>query len=96
MAYRTRQSDPSDTSSDEEGPSICKSQRMDEPMEGQRLGSKAAQMWTDFLTERSLLESFSGSVEVCPDGSRKVERGVESYALPEKRADFEEKDRVML
>lgn len=47
--------------------------------------SKAAQMWTDLLAEQSLSETFSDKVGVYRGENDMVERGVESYILPDGR-----------
>ncbi|MCP9258743.1 hypothetical protein DINM_001748 [Dirofilaria immitis] len=77
-----------ESSSDDEGPSLCKEQKLDntdDTMKSCRAGSKAAQMWTDLLAEQSLSETFSGKVGVYRGENDMVERGVESYVLPDVR-----------
>uniref|UniRef100_A0A0R3S2D0 Phosphorylated adapter RNA export protein n=1 Tax=Elaeophora elaphi TaxID=1147741 RepID=A0A0R3S2D0_9BILA len=76
------------SSSDDEGPSLCKEQKLDsanDTMKNCRAGSKAAQMWTDLLAEQSLSETFSDKVGVHRGENDMVERGVESYVLPDGR-----------
>lgn len=41
-------------------------------------------MWHDFIAERSLLDGMAGAVNV-GYAVNKIERGVESYSLPESR-----------
>lgn len=105
-----------ESSSDDEGPSLPKEQRMyidDDAMKNNKAGryylldftcrnifilrdffckncltpilSKAAQMWADLLAEQSLAETFSDKVGVHRGGNDMVERGVESYILPDVR-----------
>lgn len=54
-------------------------------------------MWTDFLDEQGLSETLSGKVGVCAGENDIVERGVESYTLPEVRftRDLEERYKVV-
>uniref|UniRef100_A0A915Q409 Phosphorylated adapter RNA export protein n=1 Tax=Setaria digitata TaxID=48799 RepID=A0A915Q409_9BILA len=84
-----------ESSSDDEGPSLRKEQKLDnvdDPMRECKIGrlanffSKAAQMWTDLLDEQSLSETFSGKVGVYRGANDVVERGVESYTLPDVRS----------
>ncbi|VDN04686.1 unnamed protein product [Thelazia callipaeda] len=75
-------------SSDDDGPSLCKERKLDihdYTEENFKAGSKAARMWTDFLAEQSLSDTFSGKVGVFRGGNDVVERGVESYTLPDER-----------
>ncbi|VDO58297.1 unnamed protein product [Onchocerca flexuosa] len=75
-------------SSDDESPSLRKEQKLDDDddtMKDCRAGRKAAQMWTDLLAEQSLSETFSDKVGVYRSENDKVERGVESYVLPDVR-----------
>ncbi|CAG9532693.1 unnamed protein product [Cercopithifilaria johnstoni] len=77
-----------ESSSDDEGPSLRKEQKLDsadDTMKNCKAGSKAAQMWTDLLAEQSLSETFSDKVGVYRGENDVVERGVESYILPDAR-----------
>ncbi|KAK6100895.1 PHAX RNA-binding domain family protein [Brugia pahangi] len=77
-----------ESSSDDEGPSLPKEQRLDGTgykTKDCKAGSKAAQMWTDLLVEQSLSETFSDKVGVYRGENDMVKRGVESYILPDLR-----------
>ncbi|KAL4002177.1 PHAX RNA-binding domain family protein [Acanthocheilonema viteae] len=87
--------DYDESSSDDEGPSLRKEQKLDstdETMKNSKAGSKAAQMWTDLLAEQSLSETFSDKVGVYRGENDMVERGVESYVLPDARCTNNEQE----
>ncbi|VDM92425.1 unnamed protein product [Onchocerca ochengi] len=86
-------------SSDDESPSLRKEQKLDDAdntMEDCRAGRKAAQMWTDLLAEQSLSETFSDKIGVYRSENDKVERGVESYVLPDVRPDNDQEMRYQM
>ncbi|VDK74105.1 unnamed protein product [Litomosoides sigmodontis] len=85
--YRVKES-CDESSSDEEDVFLVKKQKLSsdsDSMTNCKAGSKAAQMWTDLLAEQSLSETFSDKVGVHRGENDMVERGVESYVIPDAR-----------
>ncbi|EFO23104.2 hypothetical protein LOAG_05382 [Loa loa] len=84
-----------ESSSDDEGPCLRKEQKLEcanDAVKDRKAGSKAAQMWTDLLAEQSLAETFSDKVGVYRGENDMVERGVESYILPDVRSTNDEQE----